>query len=188
MPKKKPERKPPAKRKTLSQKELAFCYEYIANRFNGSKAAIAAGYGEKTARVTACQLLSKDLVKSKVADLTEKYLNSVGVKATDVIRELAVCGFSDIADYFQTGQFGETDLDLSNIGIASKAIKTIKVRFNPLTAEQTTEFTLHDKLKSLELIGKNQQMFTDKIDLTSGGQKVEQAVIILPDNGKSARS
>jgi phage terminase small subunit len=43
--------------------------------------------------------------------------------------------------------------------------------------------------KSIELLGKHLGMFTDKVDVTSGGKPLETAVnIYLPDNGRDTET
>lgn len=44
--------------KKLKKRQIKFCYEYIANDYNGTLAAIEAGYKEKTARQQASRLLT----------------------------------------------------------------------------------------------------------------------------------
>ncbi len=52
----------------LSAKQEAFCREYLVD-LNGTRAAIRAGYSEKTAEQQASRLLTKVKVKEKVAEL-----------------------------------------------------------------------------------------------------------------------
>jgi phage terminase small subunit len=56
---------------TLNVQQEAFCLEYIVD-LNGSKAAIRAGYSEKTARQIASQLLTKLNIQDRIAELKEE--------------------------------------------------------------------------------------------------------------------
>lgn len=58
--------------KKLTAKEEKFCFEYIIDH-NGTKAAIRAGYSEKSAAVTASKLLKKANVAARVRELQEQY-------------------------------------------------------------------------------------------------------------------
>lgn len=49
-----------------------FVQNYVANGKNGKQAAIAAGYAEKSAAVTACRLLKNDNVASRVRELIKE--------------------------------------------------------------------------------------------------------------------
>ena len=58
----------------LNDKQRLFCMEYVKNFFNGTKAAIAAGYSENTAPEQASRLLRH----VKVNELIEIYKKDVG--------------------------------------------------------------------------------------------------------------
>ena len=58
-----------SKDRGLSAQQERFCQEYALNGKNGTKAAIAAGYSEKSAAVTACRLLKNDKITSRVREL-----------------------------------------------------------------------------------------------------------------------
>ncbi len=49
----------------LEKRHDRFARLYVANNFNGTKAAIEAGYAKAGARVRASKLLTKDNVKKK---------------------------------------------------------------------------------------------------------------------------
>jgi len=61
----------------LSPKQIAFCDAYLANGFNGTQAAITAGYSPKTANEQASRLLAnvniQKYIKSKQEPLAEKF-------------------------------------------------------------------------------------------------------------------
>jgi len=62
---------------SLSPKQLKFIDEYFANNFNGTQAAISAGYKPNSANEQAAQLLARLSIKSEVEkrkkELAEKY-------------------------------------------------------------------------------------------------------------------
>lgn len=167
----------------LNPMELSFCYEYIANKFNGKQAAISAGYSEKTAEVQASQLLTRLKVQRKVKELTEKHLKTLAIKGEDVIRELTIMGFSNMSDFVNLNPAETTIKTFEEMGENTRAIQSIEV--TPEVIGTKIKFKLYDKKASLELIGKHLQMFTDKVDLTSGGEKIEGPQIYLPDNGRN---
>lgn len=59
-----------AKANELNEKQKKFCEEYLID-FNGTRAAIAAGYSEKTARSTA----SENLTKPNIQEYLKKLIN-----------------------------------------------------------------------------------------------------------------
>lgn len=74
--------------KALSARERLFAHEYVRQRFNGTQAAIAAGYAENSARQTAARLLSKAALKAYIDRLSEKAIAKVDEKAQEVLDEL----------------------------------------------------------------------------------------------------
>lgn len=61
------------KLKGLSEKEKAFCVHYCSNGFNGTQAAIKAGYSDKTARQIATENLSKPYIKNYINELKQDF-------------------------------------------------------------------------------------------------------------------
>lgn len=74
-------------------KRERFCREYMKD-FNGTQAAIRAGYSKKTANEQAAQLLAILSVKARVAELTEKYWESMHMGIAELkAREAAIVRF-----------------------------------------------------------------------------------------------
>lgn len=57
---------------SLNKRQKAFCDEYIANGFNATQAAIAAGYSKKTAGNIGFENLEKPEIKKYIAERTKK--------------------------------------------------------------------------------------------------------------------
>jgi phage terminase small subunit len=58
--------------KELTDKQEAFCREYVVD-FNGTQAAIRAGYSEKTANEQAARLLANVSISNRVKELREEH-------------------------------------------------------------------------------------------------------------------
>lgn len=82
----------------LSEQELAFATNYLNPEFgfNGTKAAIAAGYSPRTAAQQASRLLNRAKVRDWMAARQEKRLASADSKAEKVITELERIAHQDI--------------------------------------------------------------------------------------------
>lgn len=106
----------------LNQRQLIFCEEYIKTN-NATKAAIAAGYSEKTARTKASQLLTKvdisDYIKSRLDDINREQIAS-----TDEVMRF----FSSVMRGEEKDQFG-LDASLSD---RIKAGQEIVKRFDSI--------------------------------------------------------
>jgi phage terminase small subunit len=81
------------------QHEL-FCHEYVAARFNGRKAAIAAGYDSDNPSQTAWQLKRREDIRDRIAELSERPLRLADVTAERIVQEAARIAFGDIRAVF----------------------------------------------------------------------------------------
>lgn len=162
----------------LTAKRKRFVDEWLID-FNGTQAAIRAGYSEKTAAATAARLLRNVNIQNEIARRQRDLQKRTEVTQDRVVKELARIAFANIADYvhvetqtrtkddgtevtYQTVMFNETQ-ELSADQRAALAV--VKQSVNGF------ELKLHDKIKALELLGRHIGMFNDKLSLsgTDGG-------------------
>ena len=68
----------------LKDKHERFCLEYTID-YNGTKAAIRAGYAEKTANRTASDLLSKPDILARVRQLQEEQAKRLSISSDWVL-------------------------------------------------------------------------------------------------------
>jgi phage terminase small subunit len=124
---------------SLTTKQEAFVLAYIGEaRFNATKAALSAGYSEKSARQEGSRLLSNANISARISD----ELKSRAMPAEAVLAEL-----TEIATA-PWGQFVKTVTD-------------------PKTGvEIPVGMDVSSKVKSLEILAKAHGLLTDKIDLT----------------------
>lgn len=71
----------------LNDKQEQFCKEYIID-FNGTQAAIRAGYSKKTARSIANELLTKLDIQAYIKELIEKRNERTRITQDDVVRDI----------------------------------------------------------------------------------------------------
>lgn len=64
-----------------------FCQEYVVD-FNGTQAAINAGYSKKTARSQGNRLLTNVDIQSRIKELTQKKVERIEYTQDDVMRDL----------------------------------------------------------------------------------------------------
>lgn len=127
----------------LNIKQQAFVEEYLKD-FNATQAAIRAGYSAKTAYSIGSRLL-KDV---EVSRAIKAHVAERAMGADEVLLRLA-----DIA----RGSLDDCVDDRGNINIvkAKKAGKLHLVRRYSSSEKFGEEVELYDKLKALELLGKN---------------------------------
>jgi phage terminase small subunit len=152
----------------LTPREKCFINAYIAQPWNATAAAIAAGYSSGPgARVTASRLLQKPNVKAAIAAAQVKITDMSGISVARVLSELALLGFANMAD-FLTSEGPERHIDLSNVtreqmaAISEYTSETYveKDEHGKPRSVHRVRLKLHDKRGPLIDIGKHLGMFT----------------------------
>lgn len=87
----------------LTEKERLFCL-YFVKYFNGTQAAIKAGYTKESAHVQSSRLLRRERVSSYIRELKGELVENVFVEAMDVLKEYIKIAFADITNYVTFGQ------------------------------------------------------------------------------------
>jgi len=142
---------------TLAQEEL-FAVAYTANGNNGTAAAKAAGYSDKSAYSQATRLLKRPRVAARIAELQQALLEKHALKADDVMRQLgAIIRFDPRKLYREDGSLkdvAELDEDtaaaLSGFEITVESTRGAKSKRNKKDAdsddiEYTKKIKWHDK-------------------------------------------
>lgn len=142
---------------SLKPKQKKFCEEYVID-FNGTQAAIRAGYSEKTARQIANQLLTKLDKKQYIEQLQEEIKERNRLKLDDVIAELRMIGFVRIDElYDDKGHFkpihemsDRARASIAGIKVTTKELNAIDASGNIIPYDETTkEIKLWDKRAAL---------------------------------------
>ncbi|MEW4131790.1 terminase small subunit [Bacillus thuringiensis] len=87
----------------LTEKERLF-YLYYVKYFNGTQAALKAGYSKDGAHIQASRLLRRERVSSYIKELKGQLVENVFVEAMDVLKEYIKIAFADITNYVTFGQ------------------------------------------------------------------------------------
>jgi phage terminase small subunit len=85
---------------TLRDQRKVFCEEY-AKRFNGTDAAIAAGYSPHTATVIATRMLKDPKVKDYIKELVQVDIGAVRADVEVILEELSTRILLDPKDLFE---------------------------------------------------------------------------------------
>lgn len=146
----------------LTAKQERFCEEYIID-LNATKAAIRAGYSEKTAYSIGQENLTKPEIIERLSELRADISENNGKLIQRVIDELVKVGFSNIQDYI--GQ-GNTIVDMSEIDEnKARAVSSIKKSLTEFGTpdnpgiKTVVEFKLWDKISALEKLGRHLGIF-----------------------------
>lgn len=149
----------------LKEKVKTFCKEYVVD-FNGSAAAIRAGYTKVRARITASELLDKQEVSDEIKRLIEERNLQINDSAEKVIKELELIAFAKTTDFIKVKDIivgkGATrrKLRVAYVELTSdlddekqRAISEIKQTKDGVSLKS------HDKVKALELLGRHHGIF-----------------------------
>lgn len=152
----------------LSPRQERFCQAYIKD-LNGTKAAITAGYAEKSARIQAAQLLARPNIFARVSELKEAQAKRLQVKADDVLMELKRVALVDVTLAFDEmgalKPLHEIPEDVRR-AIAGLEVAEIYGGEGPQKSVMglNRKVRFYDKNKALELLGKHLKLFADRIE------------------------
>ncbi len=130
----------------LNAKRRRFCQEFVVN-CNATQAAIRAGYSEHTAREQGAFLFSLVIIRDCIAELQKKI-----AKKTELSAEYVLTGLMSV---HQRCIQAEPVMD-------REGKETGEYRFNASGAN-----------RSLELLGKHLELFTDKVEHSVSGTLAE---------------
>jgi phage terminase small subunit len=147
----------------LTQKQKIFADEYLIdlNATRAYKAAYSRCKKDETASANGSRLLRNAKVENYIRDRMKDREQRTEITQDRVLKELAKIGFADVTDFVTIeGPFvrvkSTAEIPPDKIG----AIAGIKEGANGI------EIKLNDKVKALELIGRHQGMFKDRVELS----------------------
>lgn len=159
-------------KKTQARQDI-FAREYVVD-LNGTRAAIAAGYSERTANEQASRLLANRKVQIIVDRLKSQRASRLEIKADRVLEELARLAFSNMGDYVGADEDGKPQ-GLNLAGITRDQWAAVQEIREDTTggsgdgerkAVLRTTLKLADKGLNLERLGRHLKLFTDKVEVT----------------------
>lgn len=154
----------------VNKKQKAFCNEYIID-FNGTQAAIRAGYSKNTAKEISYELLTKLHIQAFITDLQCERSVRTQVTQDRVLLEIARLAFNDPRKAFDAnGIMLPIQQWPDEVAAAIQSIKITEQRIDnedgDVLSSQLKEIKFWDKGKQIELAGKHLGMFIEKMQLT----------------------
>lgn len=155
----------------LKPRQKKFVSEY-AKSGNATQAAKAAGYSKKTAGAIAAENLQKPHITAAIEKAVKRVTERAELKAADVLVELRKIAFVDLSHaYREDGTIKLPHEMPDDIRAALQSFESDELIIRGgFKIGKRRKVKLHDKVKSLELIGKYFKMFTDmqehKVDAT----------------------
>lgn len=167
----------------LTTKQEIFCKEYIID-FNATRAAIASGYSEKTAKVIASENLTKPYIQEYIQELTKEREKRTEITADMVVKELAKTAFIQESDFYHDS--GEVKKLSELTGEQKAALSSYSFKSIHLGEGEYMDvpiFKAQDKMKALEMLGKHLGMFVDKVE-HSGKLTIQRTINVNPTKAK----
>jgi phage terminase small subunit len=171
--------------KPLSRKHQKFVNEYL-KRWNGTRAymAVYPKAAEDSARTSAAELLAKDNISAAIAERIKESQMS----ADEALEILAAHARGDMGQF--SDRLGGLDFQSAKEAGLSRLIKKFKQRTVTKIGKtdkdedieiHDVEIELYDAQAAAEKILKVHGKFTERVDLTSGGDKIAQIGINTVD-------
>ena len=150
----------------LSPKRQRFVDEYLIDS-NGTQAAIRAGYSTKTANEQAADLLANPSVNAAVTAGRAAIAERNAISQDRIRQELAKVAFADPAQlYDQAGNLRSIHEMAPEVRAALSGVETATERNGrgeDATTTQVRKVKRWDKVRALELLGKDLGMFGDAL-------------------------
>lgn len=140
---------------TLTVKQQRFIEDYLIHG-NATRAAVNAGYSEKTARIIGFENLTKPNIASEI----ERRLKERSMGKDEVLDRIADIARADMEEFLDRSVPGFPMFDFDKADKAGKLhlIKKYKV------TRQGVEVQFYDKLHALELMAKHHALLTERTE------------------------
>jgi phage terminase small subunit len=165
----------------LAPQRQDFAEAYLANGFNGAKAAITAGYAENSARQQAYRLLKID----EIQEYIKLRIAEESMPASEALHRLGEHARGDIGDFFTIGEDGLPYINFSAAKEKTRLIKKVRHTTKKDIAGNSTvlvEFELYDAQAALTTILKEAHL--------TGGEPTERVEVndgALSDEDRAAK-
>ena len=166
----------------MTNKQILFIAEYMKD-FNATQAAIRAGYSPKTAYSIGQELLKKPEIAEEIKRQIEERImkaDEISIRLADIARG----NIADLMDITTTGYNFKLLVDGEDGKIVNpntKLIRKIKQKVTTHIGKKEdsddteiieTELELYNAQDALQFLAKMNGMITEKIDMTSKGEKI----------------
>jgi len=143
----------------LTKKQKAFV-EYYLQEWNATRAALKAGYSERSAG----SIGNENLLKPEIMEEIQQRISEIAMSADEVMTTLAEIGRASIDDIMDVDEGGRL---LFNFKRAQEQGKLHLIK-SIMPTQSGTKVELHDRMRALELLGKHHKLFTDNVSINDG--------------------
>lgn len=156
----------------MTPKQERFVAEYLVD-LNATAAAIRAGYEERSAAQRGYKLLRDPEVQKAIQEAQANRAARTQITGDRILRELARIAFADASDYAKVvcmGSAKKAGIPMQGVRLTPTEELSSDQRAAIASIEETQtgiKVRTHDKVKALELLGKHQGLFTEKISIAA---------------------
>lgn len=157
----------------LNERMQRFVDEYCID-FNATRAAIAAGYSEKTANRMGSENLSKPVIQKAIAEKQKSIQQKLEITHERTVLEIARLSFSDLRKVFdENGNLLPIHQWKDDAAAAISSIKILETKKDDDgTVTQTKEIKFWDKNKALDCLSKHLGLYQKE---NEGKEKTENS-------------
>jgi phage terminase small subunit len=170
----------------LNARQRVFVQEYLIDK-NATRAAKAAGYSPKTARMAGHENLTKPYIRDAIDKAMVKTLQKAQLRAEDVLAEIRKLAFVDLSQaYKDDGTLLHPKAMPDDVRASLQSVETDEIFAgrgpNRTKIGHSRKIKLNDKVRALEMLARHFKLLTDITELTGkdGGPHV---VLTMPANG-----
>jgi phage terminase small subunit len=173
----------------LTDKQKAFCHYYIID-WNATKAAIKAGYSEKTAQQISSENLLKPVIQDYIKEIQNDIAKEAGISMLSQVLELKKIAYTDISTMFKDWVTLEDfeSLTTEQKGAFLEISYKKDIRKVDEDTDIETEFVklkLHDKIRAIQEINKMLGYSIENIDIKTGGEKIKETTVTFVNARKN---
>jgi phage terminase small subunit len=170
--------------KKLTGKQQRFVDAYLSNGFNATKAALAAGYSERSAQ----QIGSENLLKPVIAEFLQQRMAELAMPANEVLARLAEHARGDLGDFIAVAYEDLATHEQSRL--LKKVKRTVTVRRSRKGDDETEttkeELELYSAQAALETLARIHGLLKTDININVSIELVTKTVQALEAAGIDA--
>lgn len=167
-------------------KHELFCQKYITRLngriYNGTHAAIAAGYSAKTARTQASKLLTITNINERIEELKQKAMNRIQKDQYTALDLIVKAATDDIKNYmrFYEDERGNIKISIKD----SDTIDTSNIQEVKIGKDGQFSFKMSSKEKAREELSRYVKLFNDEPQ--SEANKLDELIGVMVEVAKAA--
>lgn len=165
----------------MTDKQKVFC-EYYIQSWNATQAARQAGYKGNDDTIRA--IASENLTKPNIKEYIESRVSEIAMDTNEILSRLTMWGRGTVSPFLKQDDYSQAlcvDSENQHIGLIKKIKQketTLKARDDETVLSRDFEIELHDAKDAVIQLAKIRGMYTERIDHTTGGEKIQGSPII----------